>query len=154
MNRYTVTLCCLIALAAAGLVHSHSDGDPNDLSFKEATPILDVESVEASMEHYVAKLGFTRNWDWPDDAEDKTFGSVANGDVAIFLAETKPPIKPTWVFYDVNDADTVHAAYVESGAKIREAPNDKPWGSREFLAEDLDGNILRIASPLPHEHED
>ena len=50
-------------------------------------------------------------------------------------------------------ADNVYKAYVEAGVTIREAPNDKPWGSREFLAADLDGNVLRIASPLPHEHD-
>ena len=148
---------CLLALAlgAALLVHSHSDedADPNDLSFKHATPILDVTSVEESIDYYTSKLGFTKNWDWPDEADDKTFGSVTNGEVSIFLAETTGTIKPTWVFYDVNNADNVHAAYVEAGVTIREAPNDKPWGSREFQAVDRDGNVLRIASPLPHEHD-
>ncbi|MDE0039882.1 MAG: VOC family protein [Gammaproteobacteria bacterium] len=154
-HAFAPLLFAAAALGAAVLVHSHSDedADPNDLSFKYATPILDVKSVEASIEHYTTKLGFTENWDWPDDAEDKTFGSVTNGEVSIFLAETPEPIKPTWVFYDVNNADNVYKAYVEAGATIRQAPNDKPWGSREFHAEDLDGNVLRIASPLPHEHD-
>lgn len=145
----------IAALACVVLVHAHSDEDAeaNDLSFKYATPILDVKSVEASIEHYTTKLGFTKNWDWPDDAEDKTFGSVTNGEVSIFLSETTDPIKPIWVFYDVDNADNVYAAYREAGATIREEPNNKPWGSREFLAEDLDGNVLRIASPLPHEHD-
>ena len=133
-----------------GEVHSIEDADPNDLSFKHATPILDVKSVEDSIDYYISKLGFTRDWDWPDDSEDKTFGSVTNGEVTLFLAETAGPIKPAWVFYEVNDADSVHAAYRDAGVKIREAPGDKPWGMREFLAEDPDGNVLRIASPLRH----
>ena len=153
---HSALLVALAALGTAVLVHSHSDedADPNDLSFKHATPILDVASVEDSIDYYTAKLGFTRNWDWPDDSKDKTFGSVTNGEVSIFLAETANPINPVWVFYDVNSADNVYAAYREAGVTIREEPNDKPWGSREFYAEDPDGNVLRIASPLPHEHED
>ena len=152
--RFPIALAAVVA--AVFLVHAHSDedADPNDLSFKDAMPILDVKNLEASIEYYTSKLGFTKNWDWPDDSEDKTFGSVTNGEVSIFLAETAEPIHPTWVFCDVNNADNVYKAYVEAGATIREAPNDKPWGSREFHAEDLDGNVLRIASPLPHEHED
>ena len=142
-----------VVAAGAATVHPHSeDADPADLSFKGATPILDVESVERSIAYYTGKLGFTKVFDWPDDAEDKTFASVANGDVGVFLAETDQPIKPVWVYYSVNDADSVHAAYVAAGVTIIEAPNDKPWGDREFLAADLDGNVLRIASALPHDH--
>ena len=149
-------LALAVVVAAVFLVHAHSDddADPNDLSFKAATPILDVKSVEASIDYYTSRLGFTKNWDWPDDGEDKTFGSVTNGEVSIFLAETPEPINPVWVFYDVNNADNVYAAYLEAGVTILEEPNDKPWGSREFLAKDPDGNVLRIASPLPHEHDE
>lgn len=142
------------AVGAVALAYSHSeeDADPNDLSFKYATPIVDVVSVERSIDYYTGKLGFERRWEWPDEEPDKTFAAVANGEVTIFLAETEPPIRPVWIFYDVNSADAVHAAYVEAGVTILEAPNDKPWGSREFLVADPDGNVLRIASPLPHEH--
>ena len=152
--RFLITLAAVVAAVCLAHAHSEEGADPNDLSFKEATPILDVKSVEDSIEYYTSKLGFTKNWDWPDDSDDKTFGSVTNGEVSIFLAETPEPIRPVWVFYDVNSADNVYAAYVEAGVTIREKPNDKPWGSREFLALDPDGNVLRIASPLPHEHED
>ncbi len=142
-----------ILAVAAGLVHAHEgEHNPNDLSFQAATPILDVASVEASIEHYTTKLGFSASWDWPE-GDDKTFAAVSNGEVTLFLAETEGTIHPTWVFFDVNSADHVHAAYVEAGTTIIEAPNDKPWGSREFLVADPDGNVLRIASPLPHADE-
>ena len=150
--RFLAALAATVAVALLAYAHSDEDADPNDLSFKYATPILDVKSVEHSIAYYTTKLGFAKSWDWPGDSADKTFAAVTNGEVSIFLAETTGPIHPTWIFYDVNSADNVHAAYVEAGVKIREAPNDKPWGSREFLAEDPDGNVLRIASPLPHEH--
>lgn len=141
-----------LALAAAVVAAHEGEHDPNDLSFQAATPILDVASVEASIEHYTGKLGFTTSWDWPE-GDDKTFAAVSNGAVTLFLAETEGSIDPTWVFFDVNSADHVHEAYVEAGATIVEAPNDKPWGSREFLATDPDGNVLRIASPLAHDDD-
>ena len=149
-----MTKACVGGLAAVATMAAAHEGehDPTDLSFQAATPILDVASVEASIEHYTSKLGFTASWDWPED-DDKTFAAVSNGAVTVFLAETEGTIDPTWVFFDVNSADHVHAAYVEAGATIVEAPNDKPWGSREFLATDPDGNVLRIASPLPHDDE-
>ena len=153
MQAWTVRACVAsLALVAAMATAHEGDHDPNDLSFQAATPILDVASVEASIDHYTAKLGFTLSWDWPE-GDDKTFAAVSNGAVTVFLAETEGPIHPTWVFVDVNSADHVHAAFVEAGATIVEAPNDKPWGSREFLAADPDGNVLRIASPMPHDEE-
>lgn len=149
-----MTKACVGGLAAVATMAAAHEGehDPNDLSFQAATPILDVASVEASIDHYTTKLGFTASWDWPE-GDDKTFAAVSNGAVTLFLAETEGTIHPTWVFFDVNSADHVHEAYVEAGATIVEAPNDKPWGSREFLATDPDGNVLRVASPLPHDDE-
>ena len=155
-TRTLPLLAALAASVAVAFVHAHSDedADPNDLSFKRATPIVEVVSVERSIEHYTTKLGFTRSWDWPDGSDDKTFAAVSNGEVTVFLSEAEGDVAPTWVFYNVNDVDIVHAAYLEAGANVIEAPNDKPWGMREFLVEDLDGNVLRIVSELPHEHED
>lgn len=150
MRKWT-NAAIVAALAASAQAHE-GEHDPNDLSFQAATPIIDVASVEASIEHYTTKLGFTKSWDWPD-GDDKTFAAISNGAVTLFLAETEGTIQPTWVFYDVNSADNVHEAFVEAGATIVEAPSDKPWGSREFLAADPDGNVLRIASPLPHEDD-
>jgi len=153
MRKWTGAVPIAAFALAAIMAEAHEgDHDPNDLSFQAATPILDVASVEASIDHYTTKLGFTASWDWPE-GDDKTFAAVSNGAVTLFLAETEGTIHPTWVFFDVNSADHVHEAYVEAGATIVEAPNDKPWGSREFLATDLDGNVLRIASPLPHDDE-
>ncbi len=47
---------------------------------------LNDPSVEASIEHYTAVLGFNKDWDWPEE-EDKTFASVSNGVATIYLTE-------------------------------------------------------------------
>jgi len=36
---------------------------------------------------------------------------------------------------------------VRRGATIKSPPDDKPWGVREMQVADLDGNVLRLASP-------
>lgn len=49
----------------------------------------------------------------------------------------------------VADADAEHERLVSEGVKILEAPEDKPWGERAFLAVDPNGISLYFGHPLP-----
>jgi hypothetical protein len=50
-----------------------------------------------------------------------------------------------WVWIGVQDVRTLYQQYVTSGAKIRNPPENFEW-ALEMQIEDLDGNVLRIAS--------
>jgi uncharacterized glyoxalase superfamily protein PhnB len=52
--------------------------------------------------------------------------------------------------FDAAGAEDVRE-YQASGAQILEPPKNQPWGSREMLVADLDGNRLRMASPVEAE---
>ena len=41
----------------------------------------------------------------------------------------------------------LHAEYEKSGARILNPPTDEPWGMREMLVADLDGNTFRMGVP-------
>jgi ankyrin repeat protein len=115
------------------------------VSFEHATPILPVHDFARAMAHYQQQLGFKKRWAW---GEPESFGCVERDDVSLFLsAEDTPRLPRTAVFIDVEEVDALHREYLHSGATIREAPTDQPWGSREMLIEDLEGNRLRLASP-------
>ena len=47
----------------------------------------------------------------------------------------------------VDDADGLAAEWREAGADVR-SPEDTPWGKREGVTIDPDGNIIRFGSPL------
>ena len=131
--------------------HAHDADTPT--AFRAATPILNVASVEDSIEHYTDVLGFELHWDWSNDEPDKTFASIVNGAVEVFLCERCQGGDETWVYYNVADVDALHERYRASGAEITEAPADRPWGMREMLVEDLDGHVLRIGQPIKDDHE-
>ncbi len=115
------------------------------MSFERATPIVPVLDFARAMEHYQQQLGFKKKWEWGEPA---SFGCVERDDVSIFLsAEDTHGLARTAVFVDVKEVDALHREYLRSGATIREAPTDRPWGSREMLVEDLDGNRIRLATP-------
>ena len=142
-----------IAIGVSCIAVAHEDHDKDSGSestrFTAATPVLNVGSVEASIQHYTSVLGFKKDWDWPAEAEDKTFASISNGEVNIFLAENGQGARPVWIYYSVGDVDKLHEAYTAAGADIKQKPVDQPWGAREMLVADKDGHILRIGGSPP-----
>jgi hypothetical protein len=41
--------------------------------------------------------------------------------------------------------------YVHDLATIKAEPKNQPWGLREMQVVDIDGNVLRIGSPIDHD---
>ena len=153
MRGRSIAAAVMIAGIAVGVgAHEEHDNGHGPTAFTAMTPILNVASVEASIEHYTSVLGFDKDWDWPAEEEDKTFASISNGAVHVFLSEDSQGARPVWIYYNVGDVDKLHEEYAAAGATITQVPADKPWGAREMLVEDLDGHVLRIGGP-PSEGE-
>lgn len=61
-----------------------------------------------------------------------------------------PPATETFAgaYLRVADVDAVHAHWSAVGARIIAAPEDQPYGIREFATEDLDGNLWRVGAVI------
>jgi catechol 2,3-dioxygenase-like lactoylglutathione lyase family enzyme len=112
-------------------------------NFECVVPILNVRDFAASMDYYVNKLGFKKQWDW---GTPPSFGCVGRGNVEIFLSEGGQGRPGTWMSIFMEDVDALFAEYTASGATIRQAPTNMPWGTREMNVEDLDGHRFRMGS--------
>jgi len=112
---------------------------PKGVGFEGVTPILRVQTLSASIEYYVQKLGFKLDWYGP------WFGSISRGQCHIFLSEGDQGQSGSWVWIGVEDADALFEEYRSAGAKVRHAPTNYTW-AYEMQVEDLDGNILRLGS--------
>jgi predicted enzyme related to lactoylglutathione lyase len=126
--------------------HHYRKPDPENPAaahFESSTPIFSVSAMHISVDYYVRQLGFQLAWDCGDPP---TFGCVKRGDVALFLSERTQGSPGTWLFISVDDVDGLYAEYKTSGAKILEAPANRPWGRREMIVEDPDGHRLRLTS--------
>ena len=101
-----------IVIGVSHIATAHEGGHEESVSgstaFTAVTPILNVESVEASIAHYTSVLGFKKNWDWPAEEEDKTFASISNGEVTVFLSEKGQGARPVWIYYSVDNVDELH----------------------------------------------
>lgn len=111
--------------------------------FESAIPILNVKSVPASIDYYVDKLGFQKEWDWGSPPE---FACVQRDDVRIFLCYDGQGATGMWISVFLQDVDALYEDYKKTGAIIRQPPTSFPWGVREMNVEDLDGHRLRMGS--------
>lgn len=109
-------------------------------SFGKPVPVFWVKDVEASLRYYLKVLGFGM-----DFRASEEFASVARGQCKIFLTSDKQSQPRMWVWVGVEDVRVLHEEFVQSGAHIRNPPNNFEWGL-EMQVEDLDGNVLRLAS--------
>jgi uncharacterized glyoxalase superfamily protein PhnB len=56
---------------------------------------------------------------------------------------------PAGVYIVVDDADAHHRRAVDHGAEILMPPTDQDYGSREYMARDLEGNIWSFGTYAP-----
>jgi uncharacterized glyoxalase superfamily protein PhnB len=113
------------------------------VAFRRVTPVLRVNDLAASLDYYVRVLGF--QLDWKDD-HGNSFASVTRDDCHLFLAVGDQGHPGSWVWVGVSDVDALYEDLLAKGARVRHAPANYPWGSRELHIEDPGGNVLRLGS--------
>jgi catechol 2,3-dioxygenase-like lactoylglutathione lyase family enzyme len=110
-------------------------------------PAFPVSDLPASLAFY-ARLGFTTS-EYTGDSAAGGYGFARRGGVELQLG-TVPDGRtaaPTTAYLYVDDADALATEWRASGADVR-GPEDTPWGQREGVMIDPDGNIIRFGSPL------
>jgi len=111
-------------------------------AFGSAAPILRVGSLAASVEYFVTVLGFQIDWEAP------AITSVSRDRACLFLVQEPEDLASAWAWIGVGDVDRVFDELRAKGARIRRPPTSYDWGM-EMQVEDLDGNVLSLAS-APH----
>lgn len=116
--------------------------------FPGAVPEIPVSNLDAALQYYAARLGFTL--DWGD--EGGGIAGISRGNCRMFLTNaafrehrgnTSPVV--TWLNLDGrHEVDALHQEWRGSEAKIISPPEAKTWGLYEFTAADPDGNLLRV----------
>jgi predicted enzyme related to lactoylglutathione lyase len=110
-------------------------------------PVFPVSDLSASLAHY-ARLGFMTS-EYTGESAAGGYGFARRDTVELHLG-TDPhdrPSSPATAYLYVDDADALAAEWRDAGADVR-SPEDTPWGQREGVMIDPDGNIIRFGSPL------
>jgi len=118
------------------------------MTLPSAVPEIPTSDLPSSIAHYVNVLGF--NLDWND--VDSGIAGISRGNCRLFLTgisfrQTYRNASPMLFWLNLESGAEVDELFEEwnaAQAKIVAAPQDKPWNLREFVAADLDGNLIRV----------
>lgn len=117
--------------------------------FPAPVPEIPVASIDAAVAYYVDVFGFA--FDWGDEAGG--IAGISRGDSRIFLTNRSfregglGNLSPILIWINLTSKGEVDELFTEwhnAGARIISEPEDKPWMLREFVAADLDGNLIRV----------
>jgi catechol 2,3-dioxygenase-like lactoylglutathione lyase family enzyme len=107
--------------------------------FKQVIPKFPAADVQLALAFYEQKLGFVPLFDYGDYAAVERDSL----EIHLWLCDDKRIAENTGCRVAVNDIETLYAEYQQAGVIH---PNglleEKPWGLKEFVALDLDGNAL------------
>jgi len=117
------------------------------MSEQRVTPQLRMTNWDRTRAFYVDGLGFTVQWTHQFEPNFPVFAEVSRDGIALFLTEHAGDCKPGGACYIVlDDVDAFYAEIAARGVRPTEPPEDAPWGAREMVVTDPDGNRLRFST--------
>jgi catechol 2,3-dioxygenase-like lactoylglutathione lyase family enzyme len=120
------------------------------MQLQTVIPQLRITSAPRSLEFYVNGLGFAVDWQHQFEPGFPLFMQLTREGQTIFLTEHIGDCAVGGaVYFLVPDVDRCFAEFSGRGVSPTAPPADTPWGTREMLATDPDGNRLRFASEAP-----
>lgn len=116
--------------------------------FPAAVPEIPVTDMNAALDYYANKLGFSIDWGGADGG----IAGISKGQCRMFLTdgdfrEQHGNAAPVMVWLNLNSKDEVDELYKiwnTGGARMISPPESKPWKLHEFTVSDLDGNLFRV----------
>jgi uncharacterized glyoxalase superfamily protein PhnB len=132
------------------------NGSPSKATIVGVEPQLLVTDVEKSCEFYCDKLGFTLVFSY---GKPPYYAQVARDGARLNLRSVDRPVtEPTVrdreellsVSMTVATSAEIKLLFVEfqsAGAAFRQTLKKQPWGAKNFIVEDPDGNLLLFAGP-------
>lgn len=118
---------------------------PPFIECEQANACLVVADIQAAVDFYTGKLGFTLGFTW---GNPPTFAGVKLGNVQLFLQKGTPAPNGCSVFFHVGDADQLRDFHRANGVEIAQEIGDRDYSIRDYSVRDLYGYYLTFGHPL------
>jgi predicted lactoylglutathione lyase len=108
-------------------------------------PELPVTDIETATSAYVRQMGFSVDWTYEDQ-----LAGISKDAARVFLRRRTPQEDRSlgvviWLnMASSAEVDELHAEWKEQGVRIVDELHTAPYKLREFTAQDVDGNRLRV----------
>lgn len=113
--------------------------------FGRVSPTIPVTDIGLALGFYRDVLGFNVVF---TNGEPIAFAVLQQGDVQLHLATQPDKAGSVHAHLMVDDLDGVHAALHQAKVILRQGPQRQPWGLRDLVVADMDGNTFEIAEPI------
>lgn len=116
------------------------------LDVKVIIPTLPVSDLARTHRYYVDVLGFVEPWGWGDPPQ---YGGVQAKPLempAFHFTVVPGDVVPGEAYVIVDDVDGLFARVKEAGADFVVEVDDRPYGMRDFMVTDPDGNKLSFGA--------
>ncbi|MFB6556176.1 VOC family protein [Streptomyces sp. NPDC056405] len=130
----------------------------NDGGRPSVYPTLLYADAKGAVRQLTQAFGFTELAVYEGEDGSVAHAELAQGNGAIMLGskgtgsrfdEAMKSAGTTGVYVVVTDVDAHHRRAVEHGAEILMPPTDQDYGSRDYMARDLEGNIWSFGTYAP-----
>lgn len=112
-------------------------------------PQFRITDEQRSTAFYVDGLGFEIDWQHRFEPGFPVFMQLSRAGQVIFLTEHAGDCEVGGAaYFVVPDVDACYEDFVARGLVHADPPADTPWGRREMIVTDPDGNRLRFANPM------
>ena len=123
--------------------------------FPAAVPEIPVTDMNAALEYYTHRLGFSIDWGGADGG----IAGISKGECRMFLTDrdfrqhhgNAPPVMVWLNLNSKREVDELYNTWNSGGAKMISPPESKPWKLHEFTAADPDGNLFRVFYDFSHD---
>lgn len=114
---------------------------------QRVVPVLPVTDAARARDFYTGRLGFEVDWEWRDAPGEPAFLQVSRAGLSLYLSERPGDGRPGGLVYlYVSDVDAWYDELAGRSVEAETPPADRPWGNRECVLRDPDGNRLCLAS--------
>jgi uncharacterized glyoxalase superfamily protein PhnB len=134
----------------------HADSSTKKAVIAGIEPQLFVADIKASCGYFTTILGFEIAFTW---GEPPYYGQVKRDSARINLRCVTPPaidpalrdreelLSATLTVATSDEIKQLFLEFQDAGANFAQTLKSKPWGARDFIVRDPDGNLLLFAGP-------
>ncbi|MER5401600.1 VOC family protein [Streptomyces sp. NPDC002599] len=121
-------------------------------------PSMLYADAKAAIRQLTEAFGFAELAVYEGEDGSVTHAELVQGNGAVMLGskgrggrfdEAMKSAGPCGVYIVVDDVDAHHQRAVDHGAEILMAPTDQDYGSRDYMARDIEGNIWSFGTYAP-----
>lgn len=115
--------------------------DQPEISCECVMPTLCVPDLSATVDFYRECLRFGLEFLW---GEPPVHAGMRLGDVSIHFSKGEAGPDGFWLYFVVEDVDSLYEYYTSNEVEVLSEPTTQPWEMREFEIKDLNGYVLRF----------